>query len=208
MNPSSSTTLGGNIPMPDRLTGPVMLFDTTAEVFLHLPPSELFPLELLAGTVVMLPPHTPAHQYYNLNFGAALNLWVSKQQLGLILAGVNVQLHEKWVPTPDLIFLATKNLARVMKRRIEGPVDLAVEILSSSGQKRDRITKQKAYAEFGIPWYWIVDLKKRVLIEMAIVGQKYDKIVHCPFDTPFQPRMFPGLVLNLAEYELKLPTAK
>jgi Uma2 family endonuclease len=204
MGPGSSTALGGDSPMPDRLTGPVLLFDTTADLFLHLPPSELFPLELLAGTVVMMPPHTPAHQFFNLNLGSALQLWVRQQQLGFILSAVNVQLHDKWVPTPDLIFLAMKNLSRIHKRRIDGPVDLAVEILSSSGQKRDRITKQKAYAEFGIPWYWIVDLKKRVLTEMAIVNKKYDKHVHCPFDQPFQPRMFPGLILNLAEYELKM----
>jgi Uma2 family endonuclease len=205
MTPGSSTALGGDYPMPDRLTGPVVLFETTADIFLHLPPTGMFPLELLAGNVVMLPPHTPAHQCFNLNLGSSLQTWVRQQQLGLVLSSVNVQLHDKWVPTPDLVFLATKNLVRIHKRRVDGPVDLAVEILSSSGQKRDRITKQKAYADFGIPWYWIVDLKRRILTEMAIVGKKYNKHVHCPFDQPFQPRMFPGLILNLAEFELKLP---
>ena len=203
MAATSSKTRGGSGAMPDRLTGPVVLFQTRADIFLHLPRPTHFPMELLAGNVVMLPPHTPAHQCYNLNLGCALLGWVRQQELGLVLSAVSVQLAEKWVPTPDLIFLATRNLVRIQKRRIHGPVDLAVEILSSTGHKRDRVTKLQAYAEYGIPWYWLVDLKRRVLTEMAILGKAYGKQVHCPFDQPFQPRMFPGLVLNLAEYELK-----
>jgi Uma2 family endonuclease len=65
----------------------------------------------------------------------------------------------------------------------------------------DRKTKFIAYAKHGIPWYWIVDLKARVLDEYELVHGKYTNVVKAPFDEPFKPRLFPGLVIDLASLE-------
>jgi Uma2 family endonuclease len=89
----------------------------------------------------------------------------------------------------------------VKEKRIEGPVDLAIEILSPSNPELDRDTKFAAYARFGIRWYWIVDLKQRILEEYELVGNIYGNHVEAIFDEPFEPRLFPGLVIDLASLE-------
>jgi len=45
------------------------------------------------------------------------------------------------------------------------PPDIAVEIVSRSARdrRRDRIEKYGEYAQFGIPWYWIIDPRPRTL---------------------------------------------
>jgi Uma2 family endonuclease len=106
-----------------------------------------------------------------------------------------------WTPAPDLVFIARRHLNRVKDKRIEGPVDLAVEVLSPKNPEMDRDTKFAAYARFGIPWYWIIDLKNRVLEEYERVGKTYDHRVDVPFDQVFSPRLFPGLTIDLASLE-------
>ncbi len=38
---------------------------------------------------------------------------------------------------------------------------LAIEVLSPSTSRYDRFTKRRAYQEFRVPWYWIVDIGGR-----------------------------------------------
>ena len=45
----------------------------------------------------------------------------------------------------------------VTERAIEGPPTLVVEILSPSTTRIDRVRKRELYAQYGIPYYWIVD---------------------------------------------------
>jgi len=38
---------------------------------------------------------------------------------------------------------------------------LAIEILSPSTSRYDRFTKRRLYQEYGVPWYWIVEIDGR-----------------------------------------------
>jgi Uma2 family endonuclease len=112
-----------------------------------------------------------------------------------------MMLDDKWTPAPDLVFVAKRHLKRVKGKRIEGPVDLAIEALSPGTVRVDRKTKFAVYAKYGIPWYWIMDLKARLLEEYKLVGRAYGEVIKTPFDEPFRPRLFPGLVIDLASLE-------
>jgi Uma2 family endonuclease len=112
-----------------------------------------------------------------------------------------MKLDERWSPAPDLVFVARKNFKRVKEKRIEGPIDLAVELLSPTNPQIDRVTKFAAYARYGIPWYWIVDLKARVLEEYELTGDIFGNLVKAGFGKPFRPRLFPGLTIDLASLE-------
>jgi Uma2 family endonuclease len=185
------------------LEGPVVLFRMTSDRFCKLPPSETVKLELLDGEVVMAAWPVPSHQHFIFELGVAIDHWNKKREKGgRILLDTLMKLDDAWTPAPDLSYLKKEHLHRVDKqKRIVGPVDLAVEILSPSTQATDRETKFTAYAEFGIPWYWIVDLNGRVLEEYKLTGDTYGAAVEVAFDKPFKPRIFPGLVIDLASLE-------
>ena len=58
---------------------------------------------------------------------------------------------------PDLLFVLTEHLEQIDNRRLNGPADLVVEVLSADDPDRDLIEKYKEYEEAGIPEYWIVE---------------------------------------------------
>jgi Uma2 family endonuclease len=184
-----------------KLKGRVVLFRMTSDQFCELPPSEQFQLELLDGEVVMAARPVPNHQHFIFQLAVVIDQWIKPRKLGRVLPDTLMKVNDVWTPAPDLCFLKTKHLKRVQKKRIVGPVDLAVEALSPGNEEIDRETKFAAYARFGIPWYWIIDLGKRVLEEYELQGNAYGNPVIVPFDQPFAPRLFPGLVIDLAALE-------
>jgi Uma2 family endonuclease len=173
----------------------------TSDEFCELPESETVKLELLDGEVVIMPRATAFHQYFLLQLAIVITQWAKKLNLGRVLPDTLMMLDEQWTPAPDLVFVAKRHLKRVVGKRIEGPVDLAIEALSPGTARVDRKTKFAAYAKYGIPWYWIVDLKARVLEEYKLAEQLYGGLVKAPFDEPFKPRIFPDLVIDLASLE-------
>jgi Uma2 family endonuclease len=158
-------------------------------------------LELLDGEVVIMPRASSFHQYFLLRLSMFLQLWADRFDLGRLLPDTLMKLDGKWTPAPDLAFVAKAHLRRVKRKRIEGPVDLAIEALSRGTARVDRTTKFEAYAKYGIPWYWIVDLRARVLEEYELIEGRYTNVVKAPFDVPFKPRLFPGLVIKLSSLE-------
>lgn len=58
---------------------------------------------------------------------------------------------------PDLIFVKKENSHRWSSKRLNGPPDLAVEIISRDSIQRDRDTKFHEYAQAGVTEYWLID---------------------------------------------------
>ena len=53
---------------------------------------------------------------------------------------------------------ATRHLGPYLGRQLGvGAPDLVIEVLSESTEKRDRTTKLKLYARFGVLEYWIIN---------------------------------------------------
>ncbi len=69
---------------------------------------------------------------------------------------------------PDLIVILPGGAAKPVRRGIEGPPDLAVEVLSPSNRGHDRLTKRALYARAGVREYWIVDPMARTLEVFAL----------------------------------------
>lgn len=181
--------------------GRVRLWRMNSEQFSHLPDSEGFRFELLNGYVYMASRHSLEHQNFVLELSVVLRQWVKSHRLGKVYIDVDMELDDRWTPVPDVLFLDIDHLDRAGKKRVHGPADLVVEVLSPSDEDADRETKFDGYADFGIPWYWIVDLEKRHLEEYKRGRQSYGKPVTVPFDEPFHPRLFKGLSIDLAALE-------
>lgn len=58
---------------------------------------------------------------------------------------------------PDLIVLLPGSRARGVRRGIEGPPDLLIEVLSPSNRAHDQVRKRALCARAGVREYWLVD---------------------------------------------------
>ena len=62
---------------------------------------------------------------------------------------------------PDLLFVANEHLDRLHETFLEGPADIAVEVISPESGYRDREEKYKEYEQGGVREYWLIDPQRR-----------------------------------------------
>ena len=62
---------------------------------------------------------------------------------------------------PDVLFLAEAHRDRLRKNYLDGPADLAVEIVSPDSVTRDRVEKYREYQAGGVCEYWLIDPEQR-----------------------------------------------
>lgn len=80
------------------------------------------------------------------------------------------------------------------------PPSLIVESISRGHEVHDRVTKRRAYAEFGVPNYWLLDAFSKSLECLVLDGNEYrTELLGKENDQLRSPRLFPDLVINLQE---------
>ncbi len=111
------------------------------------------------GEVIVQMPPKLMHQQVADFLGKLLGLFVHLFGLGkLVIAPFEVKLKPGHSSRePDILFVATENLERLTQERLNGPPDLAIEIISDDSVKRDRDDKYREYRDAGVREYWIVD---------------------------------------------------
>lgn len=78
-------------------------------------------------------------------------------------APLDVILGPKDVRQPDIVMIRRDRMSIVTRRGIEGAPDLVVEIMSPGSRQRDKVSKSRTYAKYGVPEYWIVDPEAQTL---------------------------------------------
>ncbi len=130
--------------------------------------------DLINGVIYMASPdNTDANELF-MWFGGLLYDYAQVRDLGKVYGSrVAFQLDANNGPEPDIGFVKKRRLQRVKRGRVEGPPDLAVEIVSPDSIERDYVTKRTQYERAGVGEYLIVDeLEKRVtLLRLAANGQ-------------------------------------
>ena len=175
-----------------------------SRVYERLPPSDLtyddyvgLPddgrrYEIIGGELEVSPAPAPKHQGVSLNLAVVLHGHVQARGLGTVYyAPIDVILARDSIVQPDLVFVTAGRESIVTARAIEGPPDLAVEILSPWSDQRDRVAKAELYARYGVRHYWIVDPEARTL-EMYEPGR----------DAPRRGRRSRGGTRRGAKYRL------
>jgi Uma2 family endonuclease len=72
--------------------------------------------------------------------------------------------------SPDILFVAKENSARLKKTYLDGPADLVVEIISPESRSRDRGEKYFEYEKGGVREYWLID-PDRKQAEFYVLGE-------------------------------------
>ncbi len=129
------------------------------EEYFALPDVEGPLREWVAGKVVVHELPTSRHQRLALFLTVLLELFVNLRGAGRVFpAGYPTLLTpEGPVREPDIVFVAAQHLHRIRAQRLEGPADLAVEIVSDDSVGRDRAEKFDQYQQAGVREYWVID---------------------------------------------------
>ena len=171
----------------------------TQEEYRRLPEGPPY-YELEDGRLIEWPLRSRRHQTIVGKLTAALSRYLDRHLLGEVWFGVAVELTPARTYIPDLSFLLTENLGRFADDiAIAGPPDLVVEVTSPSTASRDKAQKLRAYHRAGVPWYWLVEAESLLVAEYRYTPDGYlvNQIVSP--DDVFNPALFPGLALPLAE---------
>ncbi len=163
--------------------------------YLALPEGE--PVELIYGRLAASPAPTTLHQTVSALLTEIL-LRIARSTGGRALAGpVDVVLAEHSIVQPDLVYL-TKGRRTIVGDKINGPPDLAIEILSPHHMRRDRTDKLALYAEFGVAEYWIVDPHERQFDFLINRNGRFE--VQPQRDDRYASPIMPELVLDIAAF--------
>ena len=112
-------------------------------------------------------------------------------------APIDVLLADTSIVQPDLVFIDAARASIVSRRGIEGPPDLAIEILSSWSVRRDRIAKAALYARYGIRHYWVMDPDARTLEIYEAHGAQYRSVERHEGHATVRTAVFPDLEIDL-----------
>ena len=134
--------------------------------------------ELYEGDLIeMTPAPRPRHQLILGSLHALLREHVHRHRLGeVFLAPIDVILSPTTVLQPDLVYIESSRLSIMTERAIEGAPTLVVEILSPSTGSRDRGIKQRLYAKYAVPFYWIVDPDHHTIDAYRLEADSYARI--------------------------------
>lgn len=156
--------------------------------------------EVIEGELVMAPAPRVSHQQCLMNLILVVGPHVKSHGLGEVLAApCDVVLDQRNVLQPDLIFISNARAEVVTEKNLQGAPDLAVEILSPSSLRRDRVQKMRIYARHAVPHLWLLDAQARTLEEFVLDGSTYRLTSTGQDDDVFHPALFPGLDIPLKE---------
>jgi Uma2 family endonuclease len=146
----------------------------TYEDYLELP-DDGKQYQIIDGSLYATPAPGRPHQGTCGNLYAILRPHILGGALGeFYFAPFDVILDESTIVQPDLLFIDHERLDMLTDRGMEGPPTLAVEILSPSSNRIDRVRKLGIYAQHGIPYYWIVDPQTRYIEAYELTGSVYE----------------------------------
>jgi Uma2 family endonuclease len=146
----------------------------TAEQFLMLgedPPG--IRLELVNGEVAVSPSPAPRHSHVVVNLLTILNTYILANELGELHQDVDTLLDQFNIRRPDILFYSNENLDRIGEQFMEGPPDLAIEVISPSSITIDRKDKFAQYRKAGVRYYWIVDPQMKPFEAWELKNRRY-----------------------------------
>jgi Uma2 family endonuclease len=160
------------------------------------------PRELIDGELLEVEVPTGIHEYIVAMLSMFIGGWARQSKKGFAFAsGYKVKISERRGVMPDLqLYLHTNGSAKRTDQGLTGGhPDVAVEIVSPSSRKYDRVVKLGYYASIGVPEYWVVDPAARTFERLLLLAGKYRIEQAASGEEVFRPEGFEGLEIPLGE---------
>jgi Uma2 family endonuclease len=120
-------------------------------------------VEWVNGKAIVMSPSNQQHQSINRFLGKLLGIFVSERKLGVMFEETFQMKTGPDLPgrEPDIMFVSNAHKKRLKKTYLDGPADLAVEIISPDSVARDRGEKHEEYEKGGVREFWLIDPKRK-----------------------------------------------
>lgn len=115
--------------------------------------------EWVDGEVILMSPASKRHQQLARFLSTILQSFIETRQAGELLTAP-FQMKLKTRPSgrePDILFIASERMNRLTNTYLDGPADMALEIISPESRARDRGEKFYEYEQAGVREYWLID---------------------------------------------------
>jgi Uma2 family endonuclease len=165
--------------------------------------------EWVDGQVIMASPANARHQFIVQFLVKVLSAYVDFHQLGVVLVAPFQMKLPRSGREPDVVFVAQEHRDRLKETYLDGPADLAVEMISSDSVTRDRERKFAEYQEGGVSEYWLLDpdLQEAELYQLDAQGI-YQRILPDALGS-FHSQAVPGFWLRAGWlWQFPLPDAE
>lgn len=159
-------------------------------------------VELIEGSIVQITPANPPHDYLVTRLTMALTRAYGDTHA--VRVQVTLDAGERSLPEPDFSLIRHERLS---PERYGSEPDLVIEV-SDSSLRYDREQKGSLYAKAGVPEYWIVNWRDRV-VEVyrspaadpdAPYGFAYTERSSTGTEGTVQPAFVPGAAVPVASF--------
>jgi Uma2 family endonuclease len=150
------------MPQEQLMAMPAPTTEWTLEM-LHALPDDGKRYELVDGELLVSPSPSLPHQGVVGELFFLLRGWARPHGLEVHLAPCAITFSRRRELQPDLFVVPQLDGKRIRDPRDLTRLVLAVEVLSRSTERHDRVTKRRVYLEEGVAEYWLVDPHARVV---------------------------------------------
>lgn len=162
-----------------------------------------FPVELVNGKVVHMPPAEPRHGRVCLNIGFLIELWLRTTNLGTVVgndSSVVIDEFQSTVRGPDVAFISWQQLKQqtIPKGSLRIAPNLVVEVLSPSDRWDKIEAKLTEYFTVGVQEVWVVSIDERAVW----VCQPESRRRLAETEELSSPTVLPGFTARVADFFL------
>jgi Uma2 family endonuclease len=151
--------------------------------------------ELIDGELVEVEVPRVTHERIVATLIRLLGNWAAEHGGMVLASGYKVRITNRRGVMPDVQFFRRGNepAADQDLGLTRGRPDLAVEVISPSSRRYDRVLKARWYASVGVPEYWVVDPEARTIEGLVLEEGRWTIATTATGDESFAPPGFDGL---------------
>lgn len=152
--------------------------------------------DLIDGVIYMASPENMDHNDLVLWLAGILRAFAEERKLGRVTINkVAFRLGRQAAPEPDVAFVAAERVGLIRRGYVDGPPDLAIEIVSPDSVQRDYELKRRVYDQAGVREYWIIDPDEKRAMFLLRRDAAFVEVQ--PTGHVFQSEVLPGFNLDV-----------
>jgi Uma2 family endonuclease len=135
--------------------------------------------ELIGGELFVTPAPGASHQLMVTELARIVGNYLVAQPVGLVFVSpADLELETNGITQPDVFVVPRSGWVSATTPRWNSvrALSLAVEVISPSSARTDRVEKREVYVNSGTPDYWVVDIDART-VECWTTGRDTPQVV-------------------------------